>query len=89
MVRIGCHHVLCDFLSSFNIVIVSTNDSLIPSTGLYKDVAAKPSGPFPVHLAQVSLANPSVVNISVLLCPMWECPECSYNTSCPATLNYA
>ena len=60
------------------------------ATDMFKDMApTKGSGPFPVHLAQVSLADASIVSTSVILCPTWECPECSYNTTCPATLDFA
>ena len=58
-------------------------------TDLFKDMAkTQGAGPFPVHLAQLSLINPAVVNVSVVLCASYECPECNYNTSCPGTLNF-
>lgn len=73
-----------------NLTLDEENQVLIWATDLYKDtVQHHGEGPCPVHLARLSLADPSVVNTSIVLCPSWQCPECNFNTTCPATLNYA
>jgi hypothetical protein len=56
---------------------------------LFKDMAkTQGTGPFPVHLAQISLDKPATTLVvsTYLLCPSWKMPE--NNSSCPSTLGY-
>ena len=53
-------------------------------TALFKD-AGKPSAP--IYLAQVSIANASIVSLTGPLCPASSCPECGPST-CPMSLDF-